>query len=164
MQHLSSDSVNIHIAARPETGYALITDIQQMASFSPELVSCRWLDGATGPAVGARFEAVNKVPASRPWKNRPVVVTHNPPDEFAISRTEPFAGTVVWRYQVQSEESGTHLIESYEVTRPITRLGWLIIEKLFHGDDRRSALRTGMIQTLERVKEAAERVETPTIR
>ncbi len=159
MQELTSDSVDIIIGAAPETVYALITDIDKMADFSPELVSSRWLDGATGPAVGARFEAVNQLPSSRPWKNRPVVVTFDPPREFAISRTEPFAGTVVWRYQLQPVEGGTRLVESYEVTRPVTRVGWFIIEQLFHGWDRRSALRAGMNQTLNRLKEAAERVE-----
>lgn len=159
MQQLTSDSVDIIIEAPPETVYALITDINKMAAYSPELVSCRWLNGATGPAVGARFEAVNKLPISRPWKNRPVVVTFQPPREFAISRTEPFAGTVVWRYQLQPVEAGTRLVESYEVTRPVTRVGWFIIERLFHGRDRRSALRAGMNETLVRLKEAAERVE-----
>ena len=159
MQELTSDTIDIIIGAPPETVYALITDIDKMADFSPELVSCRWLDGATGPAVGARFEAVNKLPSSRQWKNRPVVVTFDPPREFAISRTEPFAGTVVWRYQLQPMEAGTRLVESYEVTRPVTRVGWFIIERLFHGHDRRSALRAGMNQTLMRLKAAAERVE-----
>ena len=102
---------------------------------------------------------MNKLPGSRQWKNRPVVVTFDPPREFAISRTEPFAGTVVWRYQLQPVEAGTRLVESYEVTRPVTRVGWFIIERLFHGRDRRSALRAGMNQTLMRLKEAAERVE-----
>jgi hypothetical protein len=27
--------------------------------------------GATGPAVGARFEVVNQIPGHRPWKNPP---------------------------------------------------------------------------------------------
>lgn len=159
MQNLTSDSVEIVLAARPETVFALITDIDKMADFSPELVSCRWLDGATGPAVGARFEAVNKVATSRSWKNRPVVLTYEPHREFAISRTEPFAGTVVWRYQLDPVAGGTKLTESYEVTRPVTRLGWFIIERLFHGHDRQSALRSGMLETLKRVQRAAERVD-----
>ena len=49
----------------PEEVYDLVADVTRMSEFSPEVVSCRWLDGATGPAVGARFEAVN---VQRPGK------------------------------------------------------------------------------------------------
>ncbi|MBW3609051.1 MAG: hypothetical protein KY463_11975, partial [Actinobacteria bacterium] len=34
----------------------LVADVTRTRDFSPEVVSARWLDGATGPAVGARFD------------------------------------------------------------------------------------------------------------
>ena len=34
---------------------ALIADVTRTPEFSPEVSTCRWLDGAAGPAVGARF-------------------------------------------------------------------------------------------------------------
>src|SRR5215216_5919219 len=125
MQTLDRDEVNTTIAAPPEVVYELVADVTRTPDFSPEVVSCRWLDGATGPAVGARFEAVNSAgTAGKTWMNRPVVTTAEPGREFAFSRTERFAGTLTWRYRFEPIDGGTRVIESYEVRRPVSRLGW----------------------------------------
>lgn len=157
MQPLDRDEQTIHIDATPDAVYALIADVTRMPEFSPEVRRCTWLDGATGPAVGARFAAVNKVKRGPAWTNKPVVTTVEPAHEFAFSRTEAFAGTVAWRYRFEPEDGGTRVIESYEVTKPLTWFGWFIIEKIFGGRDRRAALHDGMRQTLERLRTTAER-------
>jgi hypothetical protein len=156
VQTLDRDEVSAVVAAPPETVYALVADVTRMPEFSPEVVSCRWLDGATGPAVGARFEAVNESRAGKRWKNRPVVTVAEPGREFAFTRAEPLAGTIAWRYRFEPDEAGTRVVESYEVQRPVTRLGWLVIEKVFKGGNRREALRAGMRTTLDRLRVAAE--------
>jgi hypothetical protein len=163
MQTLDTDHVSVHIDAPPDVVYALVADVTRTPEFSPEILRCTWLGGATGPAVGARFEAVNKVTRGPAWKNRPVVIAAQPGREFAFSRTEKFSGTLVWRYELAPDGDGTRLTESYEVTRPITRLGWFIIDRLFGCHDRRTELRAGMQQTLDRIRDAAERetVATP---
>lgn len=156
MQTLDRDEVSIHVDAPPEEVYALIADVTRMPEFSPAIVRCRWLDGASGPAVAARFEAVNTTEAGRTWKNRPVVTVAEPGREFAFSRTEPFAGTLLWRYRFEREDGGTRIVESYEVLRPVTRVGWFVIERLFKAGDVRAGLRAGMRTTLERLRSAAE--------
>jgi Polyketide cyclase / dehydrase and lipid transport len=156
MQTLDRDEVSTVVAAPPEHVYALVADVTRTPEFSPEVVRCSWLDGATGAAVGARFEAVNAIAAGKTWKNRPVVTVADPGREFAFARTEPFAGTIVWRYRFEPVEQGTRVVESYEVERPVSRLGWFVIEKIFRGGDRREALRAGMRTTLERLRVAAE--------
>jgi ligand-binding SRPBCC domain-containing protein len=156
MQTLDRDEVSTVVAASPETVYALVADVTRTPEFSPEVTSCTWLDGATGPAVGARFEAVNRSPAGKTWKNRPVVTVADPGREFAFTRAEPFAGSIAWRYRFEPADGGTCVIESYEVERPVSRLGWLVIEKVFRGGNRREALRAGMQTTLERLRVAAE--------
>ena len=157
MQTLDHDQVAVHVDAPPEAVYALVADVTRTPEFSLEIRSCTWLDGATGPAQGARFEAVNKVGGGPAWRNRPVVTAAEPGREFAFSRTERLAGTLVWRYQLEPEGTGTRLTESYEVTRPVTRLGWFIIGRLYGLQDRRSDLRAGMQQTIQRIRETAER-------
>src|SRR5687768_1518212 len=137
MQTLDRDEVSTVVAASPETVYALVADVTRTPEFSPEVTSCSWLDGASGPAVGARFEAVNRSPAGKTWKNRPVVTVADPGREFAFTRTEPFAGSIAWRYRFEPADGGTRVIESYEVERPVSRLGWLVIEKVFRGGNRR---------------------------
>jgi ligand-binding SRPBCC domain-containing protein len=156
MQTLDRDEVSTTVAAPPESVYALVSDVTRTAEFSPEVVSCRWLDGATGPAVGARFEAVNVSTAGRTWTNRPVVTAAEPGREFAFTRTEPFAGSIAWRYRFENVPEGTRVVESYEVERPVTRLGWFVIEKVFRSGNRREELRAGMRTTLERLRALAE--------
>jgi ligand-binding SRPBCC domain-containing protein len=156
MQTLDRDEVSTVVAASPETVYALVADVTRTPEFSPEVESCTWLDGATGPAVGARFEAINRSSAGRTWKNRPVVTAADPGREFAFTRTEPFAGSIAWRYRFEPADGGTRVIESYEVERPVSRLCWLVIEKVFRGGNRRETLRAGMRTTLERLRVAAE--------
>ena len=157
MQSLDHDQVSRHIQAPAESLYDVIADITRMPELSPELVSCTWADGATGPEVGARFVAVNVAPNGRTWKNRPEVTVADRPHEFAFTRTEPMAGTVRWRYLFESDGTGTRVTESYEVERPVTRVGWFVIERIFVGKDRRAALRAGMEQTLARLAQLAER-------
>jgi hypothetical protein len=141
--------------------YALVADVTRTPEFSPEVQRCTWLDDATGPAVGARFEAVNKVRRGPAWKNYPVVVAARPGREFAFSRTEKFSGTLVWRYQFEPAGNGTRLTESYDVTQPISRLGWFVIGRLYGSRDRRAELRAGMQRTVERIRETAEREIKP---
>lgn len=111
--------------------------------------------------MGARFEATNRLRRGRPWKNRPVVVSADRGREFSFARTEKMAGTVVWSYRFEADGAGTRVSESYVVTRPISRLGWFVIERLFGGRDRRSALRAGMTETLDRLRVAAESSPPP---
>jgi hypothetical protein len=152
MQTLDRDEASTVVAARPEDVYALVSDVTRTPELSPEVVSCRWLDDATGPAVGARFEAVNTTAGGKRWRNRPVVRVAEPGREFAFARTEPFAGTIVWRYRFEPVDAGTRVTESYEVERPISRIGWFVIERVFRAGDRRSALHEGMRTTLERLR------------
>ncbi len=156
MQTLDRDEVSTVIAAPPEHVYTLVADVTRTPEFSPEIASCSWLDGATGSAVGARFEAVNRNGAGKSWKNRPVVTVADPGREFAFARTEPFAGTIAWRYRFEPVAEGTRVVESYEVERPVTRLGWFVMERIFRAVNRREELRAGMRTTLDRRRLAAE--------
>ena len=77
MQSLSRDQVRLHIDADRQTLYSMVSDVTRTPEWSPEVVACRWIDGATGPAVGARFRARNKLRWFA-WPNSPVVVTADP--------------------------------------------------------------------------------------
>jgi hypothetical protein len=155
MQSLDRDGASIHVASPPADVYAVVSDVTRTPELSPEILACAWLDGATGPAVGVRFVATNRA-GRMTWKNRPVVVTAEPGREFAFARTEPFGGTVEWRYRLEPEDGGTRVTESYEVTRPIGRVGWFIIDRLAGCKDRRTDLRRGMEESLQRLKATLE--------
>jgi uncharacterized protein YndB with AHSA1/START domain len=156
MQSLDHDEVSLLIEAAPEQVYALVADVTKMPTYSPELVECRWLDGATVAAVGARFSARNKVTRGPSWVNKPVITSLEPGRAISWSRSEPFGGTVEWSYRFDPTDSGTQVTESYRVTKPIGRIGWLIIGTMSATKDRRGQIRTGMQETLHRLKAALE--------
>lgn len=150
-QELTHDSVSRYIEASPEQIYAFVSDLTRQHETSPEIASCEWLDGATGPAVGARFKAMNHAGRLPDWPNKPVVIVADEGREFAISRTEPFAGTLEWRYVLEPEGTGTRVTESYTVTKPISIVGWFIIDTLYGLKDRQADLHAGMLESLDRL-------------
>lgn len=152
-QLFDHDEVSRYIEATPEALYDLVTDVTRTPELSPDIVSCTWLDGATGPAVGARFKSVNDGRGKPNWSNKPIVTVADRGREFVFARTEPFAGTIQWRYVFTPQESGTLVTESYSVVRPLTILGWFIIGTLYGRKDRTSELRASMEQTLDRIAE-----------
>ena len=154
MQTLDSDTVSTFIQAPPERLYDIIADITSMPKLSPEIVRCEWLDGADAAVPGARFKATNKVRIT--WSNKPIIAVADRGREIAWSRTEIGGGTVLWRYQFELDGNGTRVTESYEVTEPLNRFGWFLIEKIAGRKDRRSDLRIGMEQTLERLRALTE--------
>lgn len=156
MQQLDHDSATAYIDASPLDVYNLVADVTRTPEFSPEIVKAEWLDGATGPAVGARFRARNKVPNRPGWWNKPVVTAADPGRKFGFARTEKFAGTVEWTYSFEPEGEGTRVTESYQVTDKISPVGWFIIGVLFNRRDRETDLRQGMAATLERLRAVAE--------
>jgi len=162
-QELTTDSVDRYIEAAPQVLYDIVSDVTRTPELSPEVVKCTWIKGATGPAVGARFKAINHAGRGPNWPNKPVVVTVEPGREFAFARTEAFAGTVEWRYRFVPDGTGTRVIESYTVTKPLSIVGWFIIDTLYGLKDRRTDLRTGMTATLDRLAEVAtpSRESTP---
>ena len=159
-QELTTDTVERYIDAPPEVLYDLVADVTRTPEITPDIVRVEWLDGATGPAVGARFKAINKQGRGPKWSNKPVITTLEPGREIAWARTEPFAGTVEWRYRFEPEGTGTRVIESYEVTKPLTIVGWFIIGTLYGMRDRRSDLRASMLRTLDRLAEMTEAPST----
>lgn len=155
-QNLTTDTVERFIEASPEMLYDIVSDVTRTPELSPEIVKCTWVRGATGPAVGARFKAINSAGRGPDWPNWPVVLRADRGKEFTFSRTEPLGGTLEWRYQFIPEGTGTKVIESYTVTKPIARMGWFLIGTVSGLKDRAGDLRAGMSSTLNRLAAIAE--------
>lgn len=155
-QELTTDSVSRHIEASPEALYALVSDVTRTPEYSPEVVKCTWKKGATGPAVGARFKAINHAGRVPDWPNSPVITVADPGKAFAFERTEVGGGTIEWRYVFDAEGSGTLVTESYTVLKNVNAFGWFIIDTLAGLKDRRGDLNRGMTQSLERIATLVE--------
>ncbi|TDC64962.1 SRPBCC family protein [Actinomadura sp. GC306] len=146
-------SVTVHMAASPEAVWALVSDVTRIGEFSPETFEAEWLDGATGPAVGARFRGHVKRNGKGPTYWTTCTVTACEP-----GRTFAFAvgpGTMVvntWRYEMVPADGGTDVTESFALTRtPLLRLYWSLF-----GRARGRTNQKDMQTTLERIKAALE--------
>lgn len=152
MPSATAGSATIEIAAPPSTVYDLVSDITRMGEWSPECYRCEWLDSATGPVVGARFRGYNRLSAYR-WQTTAVITTADPGREFAFTILHANGREeTLWRYRLNALDAGTAVIESYEfLWCPVAnRIAELPIPR-----DRQ--LRRGIEETLQRIKNAAER-------
>ena len=107
------------VAASPEAVYALVSDLPRMGELSPENTGGRWLGGATGPAVGARFRGTNRN-GWRRWSTTATVEAADPGQEFAFSVRSFGVPVSHWRYTIAPAEGGCTLTESWVDRRP----GW----------------------------------------
>jgi uncharacterized protein YndB with AHSA1/START domain len=144
----------VHIGAPAEQVWALVSDITRIGEFSPETFEAQWLDGADGPAAGARFRGHVRRNGRGPvyWTTCRVVAAE-PGREFAFAVTwRGGRATNTWRYQLTPADDGTDVTESFELTpTPVLRLYWMLA-----GWARGRTNAAGMRTTLERIKAAAE--------
>ncbi|MGI5452190.1 SRPBCC family protein [Streptomyces sp. CA-249302] len=103
--------VRTWIDAPPERVWALVSDIGLMPRTSPELQSVEWLDGATGPAVGARFLGRNKHQALGEWATTSHVIEYEPGRVLAWAVQDPAEPMAVWRLRLHEGDGGTELSE-----------------------------------------------------
>lgn len=155
-KRIAHDAVTIDIAASPETVYGLVSDITRMGEWSPECIRCSWTNGATGPAVGAKFKAKNKGQRGPAWFNTPKVTAADPGQQFAFNRSGPGIGSYTWRYVMEPTGTGTRITESFDAERPLGPIMTWITEKWVGSSDRDADLHRGMVTTLARIKAAAE--------
>ncbi len=151
MQKGTIGEAQVHINATPDTVYGVVTDITRMGEWSPETRKCEWLDGATGPAVGARFKGTNKRGIAT-WSTKPKVVVADPGREFAFEVDTD----VRWTYRFEPDGDGTKVTESFEMLRDI-RWYYAFAERwVMRVKDRKADLEQAMAQTLGRIKQVVE--------
>ncbi len=108
------------IAAGPERVYDLVSDLAQMGKWSPEAVGGRWVGGATGPAIGARFRGNNRS-GWRRWSTVATVIAADRGKRFAFRVTLGPFPISEWSYDFEATAEGT--------TRVIER--WLDLRSPF---------------------------------
>jgi len=151
MERGTKGEAQVYVAAAPDVVYRVVSDVTRMGEWSPETTKCEWLDGATGPAVGARFKGSNKRGPAR-WSTKPTVVAAEPGREFAFDVDTD----VRWTYRCEADGDGTKLTESFEMLRDI-RWYYAFAERWVMGiKDRQADLERGMAETLQRIKRVIE--------
>jgi uncharacterized protein YndB with AHSA1/START domain len=144
-------TVSTVIAAPAERLYDLIADVTQMHQFSPENTSATWINGATGPAVGARFKGTNQLGKAK-WSTKPTVTVAERGKQFAFK--VPGAAGPEWSYTFQSVDGGTLITESMSQAKASPAVIRLI-QRRNGVTDRAANLREAMHTTLTRLASAA---------
>jgi len=103
--------VRTWIDAPPARVWGLVADIGLMPAMSSELQSAQWLDGATGPALGARFTGRSKHEAMGEWTTTSHVVELEPERVFGWAVEDPVSPAALWRFRLERKDGGTELSE-----------------------------------------------------
>jgi hypothetical protein len=151
---LTTDSEDILIYASAGNVYGLVAELTRMGDWSPECRRVEWQDGATGPAVGAKFVGHNRGGPFKlmRWSRHGRVLTADPGREFAFATEEGGHESTVWTYRFEpTDDGGTRVTESYEVKKIPA---WARIVDV--PTNRHRELLEAMRHTLVQLKTAAE--------
>lgn len=107
--------VRTWIGAPPDRVWSLVCDIGLMPDMSAELQSVQWLDGASGPALGARFTGVNRNEALGEWQTTSQIVEFEPEGTFAWAVEDPANPSALWRFRQVPKDGGTELSEWMQI-------------------------------------------------
>ncbi len=145
----------IVIAAPPETLYDMVADVTSMGRWSPECQACEWIDGATGPAVGARFKGTNRRRLAR-WTTTPRVEAADPGREFTFVTGHRTDDMTRWSYRFEAGAGTTTVTESFEMIRDMPWYFRLADRVLMGVSDRQADFTNNLNETLRRINSGTE--------
>jgi Polyketide cyclase / dehydrase and lipid transport len=150
---MSDVAVSRHIAAEPAAVWRLVGDPTRMGEWSPEALAQEWLDGATGPAVGARFRGTNRIRWHR-WSTVCTLVAWTPEREVGWDVSARGLAVARWSYRLVPDGAETLLVEEFTDRRgPLMKVIGLTVRGV---SDVATHNRATMIVTLTRIAAAAE--------
>lgn len=131
--------------------WSAIADITRMGEWSPECTGARWVGGATGPAVGAKFEGDNAVKVAgrtlKSWTTTSEVTASEPGTVFEFIS----ADTTTWRYELLPSGAGTRVTETFSYSPGRFQRIWY--ETILR---RTAGMTKGMATTLGRLQHGLE--------
>jgi hypothetical protein len=109
---MARGSARVEINRDPAVVFSAIADVTRMGTWSPECIETRWVGGARGPAVGAKFEGDNRVTmlgvTLKQWTMTSEVTACVPGEVFEFVAE----GYTTWRYRLEPSGMGTKVTES----------------------------------------------------
>ncbi|KQW48443.1 hypothetical protein ASC77_06690 [Nocardioides sp. Root1257] len=140
------------VAAPTERVWALLTDFSRMPEWSPELVRMIPLKRG-GLRVGQWYLGINRRRAAI-WPTRNVVALLEPGRLVAWDTTSSGAR---WIWELAPVAEGTRVVHRRPVPRRLTRMSRLFAPVALGGSaEHADELEAGMVQTLDRLREAVE--------
>ena len=144
-------SVSKDIAATPSAVWALVTELARMGEWSPEATGGKWVGGATGPALGAKFKGTNSNGKKR-WSTDATVTKFDIDRTFAFDVKGGGLKVAAWTYTIEPTDGGCRVTESWDDPRGAAMK---FIGKAVSGvADRASHNRAGMETTLNNLATA----------
>lgn len=146
-------SATVRMAAPADAIWNLIADVRNTGRFSPETFEAEWLDGATGPALGARFRGhVRRNEIGPVYWTVCRVTACEPGREFGFEVLVGDRAVNNWHYALTPVQGGTDVTESFRLNdSALTKL-----YAVFGGQLRRRRNIRDMRKTLDRIKAVAE--------
>lgn len=143
---------SIEVAATPAQVWAVVTDLGRMGKWSPQVLRT-FVQG--GPVkLGTRALNINR-DRFLVWPTRSKVVRFDPHREFAFRIKDNFT---IWSFTLEPTETGTRIVQRREAPDGTSQISGVLVDKVFGGQDPfQDKLRTGMRQTLQRIKADVER-------
>ncbi|MCH9731026.1 MAG: SRPBCC family protein [Actinomycetia bacterium] len=146
-------SVTVSMAAPAEQIWELIADVSNIGRFSPETFEAEWLDGATGPALGARFRGhVRRNEIGPVYWTTCRVTACDPGREFGFEVLAGDRPVNNWHYRLTPLGSVTEVTESFRLDQNLL----MSLYSVLGGQLRRRRNIRDMRKTLERIKAVAE--------
>lgn len=105
-------SVVREVSAAPEVVWKMVTDLPRMGEWSPENQGGEWVNGAAGPAVGAKFKGHNKS-GKRSWSTSVVVNACDAPTKFSFALMVGGKNWCDWVYELEPTATGTRITHSW---------------------------------------------------
>jgi hypothetical protein len=146
--------VSTDIRCDAERLYDMVSELTDMGQWSPEAVGGRWLRGATGPAVGARFRGNNRS-GWRRWSTLAEVTEAERGKRFAFRVSFAAVPIAAWTYEFAGSGDATVVTERWNDLRP-----WWMDKgsgPIMGVPDRPDHNRKNMEATLSALKSSAER-------
>lgn len=149
-------SVTVTMAAPAQQIWDLVADVRNTGRFSPETFEAEWLDGATGPALGAKFRGHVKRNEIGPvyWTTCRVTACE-PGREFGFEVLVGDRAVNNWHYAfapVAGDAAMTDVTESFRMNEGL----FTTLFGLLGGQLRKRRNTRDMRTTLERIKAVVE--------
>jgi hypothetical protein len=109
---MKSIEVSRVVGASPEELYDIVSDLPRMGELSPENTGGVWIDGATGPTVGAKFRGTNNN-EKKHWATFAVIEEAERGQAFAFRVDVGPVKIARWSYRFEPAEGGTRVTETW---------------------------------------------------
>lgn len=153
LQDVAPLEATIDIDAPPATVWSLLSDLRNMARWSPQVVRT-FVRGDGRVGVGTRLFNINRRKLLF-WPTQAEIVRFTPGREIAFRIKENF---VVWSYELEASPTGTRVVARREAPHGVSDLSVGLTKAALGGvEPFTRELVDGMHETLRRIKADAER-------